>query len=192
MFISTLNDFAACSLTNVIYSYFQVWDVLLYRHLDETGNTMDKQTLMNAHRSGDYDTKNALHQTYYPYTSNALMEHIDEFLETLDKLIKKSETIGNNEIYVKNEHPRLPLIMRHNNFIKNAFLQVKSLYSPNENWRDATLRVVECNIDECAEAECVVNENGDWECEGGLGYNEDGTERATSRTIIDDQGNQYQ
>jgi hypothetical protein len=169
-----------------------VWDVLLYRHLDETGNTMDKQNLMNAHRSMDYDTKNALHQTYYAYTSNALMEHIDTFLETLDKLIKKSETIGNNEIYVRNEHPRLPLIMRHNNYIKHAFYQVKSMYSPNENWRDATLRVLECSVDECAEAECILDMDGNWNCEGGLGYNEDGTERATSRTVIDDQGNVYQ
>lgn len=147
---------------------------------------------MNAHRSNDYDAKNALHATYYPYTSNALMEHINSFLEDLNSLIRKSETIGNNEIYVKNEHPRLPLIMRHNTYIKNAFQMVKSMYSPDTNWRDATLRVLECSIDECAEAQCVLDEEGNYDCEGGLGYNEDGSEKATSRTVIDDQGNQYQ
>lgn len=113
-------------------------------------------------------------------------EHIDEFLVDLDKLQKKANTIGSVEVYVKNEHPRLPLIMRHNDFIRDAFLKVKGMYSPNENWRDATMRVtvLECNIDECAEAECTVDEMGNWECEGGLGYNPDGTERATSKTII--------
>ncbi|KAL3799132.1 hypothetical protein HJC23_002260 [Cyclotella cryptica] len=164
----------------------EVWDVLLYRFLDQTNNVMEKQTLMNAFRNEDYDTKNMLHETYYPYTSAMLMEHIDNFLVELDKLQKKAETIGKVEVYVKNEHPRLPLIMRHNEFIKDAFLKVKSMYSPDENWRDATMRVtvLECNIDECAEAECVVDEMGNWECEGGLGYNEDGTERATSKTIM--------
>ena len=60
------------------------------------------------------------------------------------------------------------------------------MYSPNENWRDATLRVLECNIEECAEAICVLDENGEYQCEGGLGYNEDGSERATSRTIMNE------
>ena len=30
---------------------------------------------------------------------------------------------------------------------------------------------------ECAMAECVEDANGNWECEGGLGPNADGSER---------------
>eukprot|EP01082_Thalassiosira_pseudonana_P015028 g13245.t1 g13245 contig8:244401-246138(-) len=173
----------------------EVWDILLYMHLSslqDEGYTdkealkeahMDKRSLIDAHKAGDYETKQMLHQKYYQYTSARLLEHIDGFVEQLDKLLAKANTIGGNAVYVKNEHPRLPLIMKHNEFVKDAFLTVRSLYSPDNNWKDAT-RVMECNDEECAEALCVQDFNGEWNCEGGLGYNEDGSERATSKQVI--------
>ncbi len=41
-----------------------------------------------------------------------------------------------------------------------------------------------CNDDECAQAECLQDMDGNWQCEGGLGINEDGSERASSKEVI--------
>ena len=150
---------------------------------------------MNAHRSGDYDAKLALHNTYYSATSAALLAHVDNFIEDIDKLIQKAETIGvndpNNSPYIKYEHPRLPLIHRHNLFVRETFQNVRDRYSPDDegaNWREATrVLVQECDevAMECAMAECVQDAMGNWECEGGLGPNADGSERLhkTQRVI---------
>ena len=74
----------------------QVWDIFLYLHLSST-NIDEQQALMNAHRSGDFDTKLALHEKYYSVTSSALLEHVDGILEALDRVIQKSDA---HPIYV--------------------------------------------------------------------------------------------
>ena len=147
---------------------------------------------MNAHRSGDYNAKLALHETYYSATSAALLNHVDTFIEDIDKLIAKAETIGvddPNSPYIRYEHPRLPLIHRHNKAVRETFQAVRDLYTPEDQaWRIATrVTIQECDevAMECAMAKCVVDEQGSWDCEGGLGPNEDGSERLykTQRVI---------
>ena len=139
---------------------------------------------MNAHRSGDYDTKLALHEKYYSATSAALLEHVDGFIADIDKLIAKAETIGVNDpnsVYIKFEHPRLPLIHKHNLFVRETFQNVRNLYSAEDPgaWRDATrVTVQECDDSECAIAECVMAFDGSWACEGGLG------DRPKTQTVI--------
>lgn len=149
---------------------------------------MDQQALMRAHRAGDYDTKLVLHEKYYSATSQALLEHVDDFLADVDKLIKKAENTGVNDPnspYIKYEHPRLPLIHRHNLFVRETFQNVRDRYSIEDNWRDSTrVTVQECDDNECAIAECVQNYDGEWECEGGLGPNWDGSERQKTQTVI--------
>ena len=96
---------------------------------------------MKAHREGDFNTKLALHEKYFSATSAAMLEHVDSILEEIDKVITKSDA---HEIYIKNEHRRLPLIHRHNQFVRETFANVKSRYSPepsyytgaNNNWQD--------------------------------------------------------
>ena len=149
---------------------------------------------MNAHRSGDSDTKLQLHDKYSAVTSAALLEHVDTFITNIDKLIKKAESMGvskPNSTYIRNEHPRLPLIHRHNLFVRETFQSVRGRYSQdklnNNNWREATrCTVQECDDEECAIAECAIDFNGDWTCEGGIGpkLNWDGSEREKSQTII--------
>lgn len=139
---------------------------------------------MAAHRSGDYDSKLALHNTYYAQTAAAILQHIDGFIEDIDKLIKKAETVGVNDPdspYIRFEHPRLPLIHRHNLFVKATFNAVRARYSEDAgvNWREATrVTVQECDETECAVAECVQTYDGEWECEGGLG------DRPKTQTVI--------
>ena len=160
------------------------------------GANDDVVALMNAHRSGDYATKLSLHESYYPATSSALLEHVDTFIEDIDKLIAKAETIGvsdPNSIYIRNEHPRLPLIHRHNLFVRETFQNVRDRYDPNpysenDNWKDATrvTLAMECDeSDECAITECLQTYDGEWACEGGLGPNPDGSERITTKTVIE-------
>ncbi|KAL9188859.1 hypothetical protein ACHAXT_011349 [Thalassiosira profunda] len=165
----------------------EVWDIFLYTHLSAT-NLDDQQALMTAHRTGDYESKLALHEAYYVDTSAALLDHVDGFLEDIDKLIEKADTIGvtdPNSVYIRFEHPRLPLIHRHNLFVRETFQNVRNRYSPDESWREATrLTVQECDDTECAVAECVQTFDGNWMCEGGLGPNPDGSERMKTQTVI--------
>lgn len=101
----------------------EVWDVLLYQHLSST-KIGDRRALMEAHKRGDYETKRTLHEKYYPETSSALLEHINDFLEQLDKLSGKADD-RQRDI---NDHPRLPLILRHNQFVQDVFMTVRSRY----------------------------------------------------------------
>lgn len=99
----------------------QVWDVLLYMALGET-DPATQQQFYQAHMIGDYATKQSLHEQYYPLTATKLADHIDTFLEDLDELQKKGDYGGK---VAPNDHPRLPLIMRHNEFVKQTFLTVR-------------------------------------------------------------------
>ena len=100
----------------------EVWDILLYQRL--ASNRNDQLAFYQAHMNGDEDTKNAIHQHYFADTSAALMKHVDTFLQQLDELSAKGD--GKD----RNEHPRLPLILRHNEFVKETFLAVKANLDP--------------------------------------------------------------
>lgn len=97
----------------------EVWDVLLYQFLSE-GKTGVRRQLYQAHMNGDMDTKRAIHSEYYPQTLEALRKHVDDFLGQLDDLSAKAD--GKSFA----EHPRLPLILQHNDFVRQTFLAVKA------------------------------------------------------------------
>jgi len=96
----------------------EVWDVLLYQNLASDPDA--QQALYQAHMSGDVETKQAIHQYYYSETAAALQNHIDTFLQDLDVLSAKG---AGRDI---RQHPRLPLIVAHNEFVRNTFLNVRS------------------------------------------------------------------
>jgi hypothetical protein len=99
----------------------EVWDVLLYQILSAS-NVASRRTFYQAHMNGDYATKQAFHQQYYPETSAKLKEHIDTFLQELDELSAKACNMN------VNQHPRAPLILKHNELVKNSFLAVRARY----------------------------------------------------------------
>lgn len=101
----------------------EVWDILLYQHVSAT-RVGDKRALMEAHQRGDYETKQMLHEKYYADTSRLLLEHIEGFLEQLDKLSVKADE-RNTDF---SDHPRLPLIIRHNQFVRDTFMTVRYRY----------------------------------------------------------------
>jgi hypothetical protein len=96
----------------------EVWDVLLYQNL-ATDPAIQK-AFYDAHMAGDEATKMSIHEHYYPETLASLQKHVDTFLEQLDQLSEKA--VGKDY----NQHPRLPLILRHNQFVKETFLAVKT------------------------------------------------------------------
>lgn len=99
----------------------EVWDVLLYQILSAS-NVAKRREFYDAHMKGDYETKQRFHEQYYPETAAKLQTHIDTFLNQLDELTWKSN--GKD----LSEHPRLPLILKHNEFVKNTFLAVRNNY----------------------------------------------------------------
>jgi len=100
----------------------EVWDVTLYNLL--APDMANQQAFYQAHMNGDEDTKIAYHQHYMPETSKFIQNHVDTFLTTLEELTGRAA--GKS----LDEHPRLPLILNHNAFVKETFLRVKANIDP--------------------------------------------------------------
>jgi len=101
----------------------EVWDTMLYaKVLAQNPNV--QQQFYEAHMTGNVDMKSAIHQQYMLETSSLLKKHVDDFIDALEKLSAKG--VGKD----MNEHPRLPLILRHNEFVNKSFWQVKARLDP--------------------------------------------------------------
>ena len=100
----------------------EVWDVVLYSILDAFPDY--QQAFYEAHMRGDPDTKNAIHGQFFLETANYLKKHVDTVLWQIGELSKKAE--GQDEAV----HPRLPMIKRHNAYVKDTFLRVKEGLDP--------------------------------------------------------------
>mmetsp|Transcript_4581 Transcript_4581/g.10053 ORF Transcript_4581/g.10053 Transcript_4581/m.10053 type:complete len:468 (+) Transcript_4581:154-1557(+) len=108
----------------------EVWDILLYMALGENDDVATQQQFYQAHAGGDYATKQSIHEQYYPLTAAKLSDHIETFLDELDTLERKGEYGGK---VAADDHPRLPLIMRHNEFVKKTFLTVRNAQGLDQN-----------------------------------------------------------
>ncbi|KAG7361718.1 SET methyltransferase domain containing protein [Nitzschia inconspicua] len=95
----------------------EVYDVILYSILGQDPTA--QRSFYEACRIGDTETKNAFHQEYFPYTLNELRKHVDDTITDLDRLLAKAQSKD------PRTHPRLPVILKHNNFVKGTFLKVK-------------------------------------------------------------------
>lgn len=100
----------------------EVWDVLLYDILKS--NVEIQQQFYQAHMNNDANTKSAIHQQYFYETRTALKNHVDTFLQTLNDLSEKARS---KDI---NEHPRVPVILKHNEFVGTTFVKVKQNLDP--------------------------------------------------------------
>ena len=102
----------------------EVWDVLLYQVLGE--NAARRREFYTAHMDGDIATKQRFHEQYWPQVSATLYEHVNGFLKQLDQLSAKAQSKD------VNEHPRLPLILQHNQFVRETFEAVKARNFPGQ------------------------------------------------------------
>eukprot|EP00985_Skeletonema_marinoi_P005958 scaffold2580_cov149-Skeletonema_marinoi.AAC.2 len=95
----------------------EVFDVLLFEHL--SGEWQTQKDFYNACMNGDVDTKAAYHQQYLGDVMGRLKKHVDTFLIELDKFDEKA---ASKDIET---HTRIPKIMAHNAFVREAFIRVK-------------------------------------------------------------------
>jgi len=98
----------------------EVWDVVLFLMLLEEADTTVQQQFYNSHMQGDVDTKAQIHQYYMPQTCERLMKHVDEVLRELEKCEKTMDAGGMGLV-----HKNLPMIRRHNDFVRQTFTKVK-------------------------------------------------------------------
>jgi|EP00970_Alexandrium_tamarense_P012195 hypothetical protein len=103
----------------------EVLDLVLYAkvltNLKYDPNRGDvKRQFYDAHMQGDEATKAMMHEQFRPEVVKEILNHVDTFLKLLDSLERKSE--GKDAA----THPRLPLILEHNQFVKETFWKVKS------------------------------------------------------------------
>ncbi|KAL7506354.1 hypothetical protein ACHAXN_003643 [Cyclotella atomus] len=97
----------------------QVYDVVLYSILKK--NDLDQANqFYNAVMTGDEDTKSQYHNSYWEYTKEELTKHVDGTLKDLSRWSAKAQG------YDLNTHPRVPLILEHNEFVKRTFWNVKA------------------------------------------------------------------
>ena len=96
----------------------EVWDVMLYTVLGNIDPSVQQQ-FYQAHMTGDANTKAQLHQYYMPQTCAGLLDHVNNMLVELGNCQAKMEGRGL-------QHEHLPMIRRHNEFVQQTFLKVKS------------------------------------------------------------------
>lgn len=96
----------------------EVYDVVLYSVLlkNDPGTA---QAFYQAVTGGDEATKNQFHEQYFQYTKEELQKHVDTTLQDLDRLSQLARS------YDVRTHPRVPVILQHNAFVKETFLKVK-------------------------------------------------------------------
>jgi len=97
----------------------EVYDVVLY-HLLLESNEGEATTYYQAVMNGDESTKAQYQEQYWPYTKEEMQKHVDGTLRDLERWSAKANS------YDLNTHPRVPLILHHNEFVKETFMNVKS------------------------------------------------------------------
>jgi len=96
----------------------EVYDLVLYSIL-KTDPSFELAPFYDACKNGDEETKNAYHGQYFSYTLDYLKGHVDQTLMDIDRLSNLAAS------YDPNTHPRAPLILQHNQFVKQTFEAVK-------------------------------------------------------------------
>jgi len=110
-----------------------VWDVLLYQNLGKARLNEEQQAFYQAYMAGDEATKQNYHQQYFSQTVAELKTHVDYLVNTLDELeigIETQITRGQDA----KRHPRLPLLMKHNEYVKTIFELVQQNLDNMISW----------------------------------------------------------
>ena len=102
----------------------EVYDVILYQILSETSNWQGQREFYTACITNDTELKSEYHAMYIGQTMMKLKNHVDTFLKDLDDLYDKARA---KDVM---KHPRLPLILSHNNYIQSTFMTVKDKIDP--------------------------------------------------------------
>ena len=98
----------------------KVWDIFLYKLLENADETGDMAAQFYvACKTNDEDTKQNFLNQYFPYVLDAVKNHVDGILQDIDVLTNKAQS------YNIQTHPRVPVIVAHNNLVKDTFQKVQ-------------------------------------------------------------------
>lgn len=78
----------------------------------------EQRAFYQAHVTGDEATKQSYHEQYFSQTLPVLQKHVDYLVNELDELSENSwrRTFRKGDV----RHPRLPLLLRHNEFVRTT------------------------------------------------------------------------
>jgi len=88
----------------------------------------EQQTFYHAHMTGDEATKSTYHEQYFPHTLAVLQKHVEFLVSELDEAYIRMEDqsfISSVDSDDEGGHPRLPLISKHNNYVRGIVELVK-------------------------------------------------------------------
>lgn len=100
--------------------YPAVWDIFLLKILQDYDADLASQFIM-ACQNNDEATKETFHSNYFAYTLEALREHVYSILSDVDQLTMNAQS------YDLETHPRVPVIVAHNNLVRDTFSMTASL-----------------------------------------------------------------
>ena len=98
----------------------RVWDIFLYYILQQNDqNSAD--AFYVACKTNDENTKQEYHTTYFQYTLEAMKEHVYGIVNDIEQLNSLAQSY---DLYT---HPRVPVILAHNNLVRDTFTMTASL-----------------------------------------------------------------
>ena len=97
-----------------------VWDLFLYSLLLQNNDVDNAQAFHTACATRDESTKQAYHGHYFVYTLNSLKQFVNGMLGEIEMLSGKAASY---DLYA---HPRVPMILAHNELVKTTFLKVQA------------------------------------------------------------------
>lgn len=98
----------------------KVWDIFLYKLLEQGDETGELQSQFYvACKTNDENSKNEFLGHYFPYVLESMKDHVNSILYDIDVLTNKAQS------YDLNTHPRVPMIVAHNNLVRETFLKVQ-------------------------------------------------------------------
>ena len=104
----------------------EVWDVFLFTVLGKLDYN-EQQAFYQAHVTYDEAAKARFHEQYFSQTLSAIQGHVNFILSELDELSTWQANTPDT-----GRHPRLPLIMNHNQFVRGAFETVQQTINSSQ------------------------------------------------------------
>jgi len=101
-----------------------VYDLLLFHILSKDNDPSLQARFKEACLAGNTETKNLFHEQYFSLTLSALKKHVNDTLMELEKLKEVAEFW--EDAPRRSRHPRLPLILAHNDFVRQTFERVRA------------------------------------------------------------------
>ncbi len=98
----------------------KVWDIFLYEML-QNNDPNSADAFYVSCKTNDEATKQQYHDHYFQYTLDALKNHVYSILSDVDQLTMQAQS------YDLATHPRVPVIVAHNNLVRDTFTMTASL-----------------------------------------------------------------